>query len=755
MCGAITIEYPAVKWLNFYSTRHAVGRFFARALYLVVAALPLYALASATPVSRCAFVANAYDYSVTQYIVDESGDLQPRGQAFSVDKFPSFVMVHPNQKWAYVSSRTVDLLRAYKIDNQTCRLSELSPDSVDIKLRSPFRAAFHPSGRFLYVAGRGGAVGAYAIDLNNGNISLVPGQPFPTGERTRSVAIHPNGKFLYATNAYENTVSGFRINEQSGVLTPLKNSPYDVGEKGPFKKIPPIMPDLNVDRGALPYYVVIHPNGKFAYVTNYVANTISQFGIDNDSGELSLMGPTVVAGTTPYPIILHPNGRFAYVATWGGNDILVYAIDEKNGRLKELTALRLSDADLQRPVDLEFNRDASRLYAVNIGGDDVAQFAVNSESGAVSLRRRVHSRAGPLTISFTEAEKHAQYESQRVFAIDAEKRELYHYQVDSNTGQWQLLDATITGKDPGSVVYDPQGRVVIVSNRGDNNLTMYNIEKGGKLSRMPLSPFAVGQAPDHLKIDANGWYLYLASNIDKSLQFFLLHKDSAELGETVGSPLPLTVSTDILQLDPLARFTFALNKEKRLVSFNRSQAVVMAANTPQMEAGSPMQLDFAANLMEVDLSGRFVIFADNKNRLLRPFRIHPAVGSLHEVKERNHKLRHEIVAMKFAPLSGRILLMLSAGRLEILAFDSVSGTFKELQGQAVDASLDHLWLSASGKHVYLSAKNKHEVWVLPLSVSIQNGSDRLASVNVTLGKPVRQQLKHALTDMDFSLDVLP
>jgi len=725
-----------------------------KTIFFALLLFPFVTVAAPKSVSRCAFVSNAYDYSVTHYMVDESGDLQAHGQSFSVDKFPSFVVVHPNQKWAYVSSRTVDLLRSYAIDRQNCSLSELSADAVDIKLRSPFRAVFHPSGKFLYVAGRGGAVGAYAIDLNSGKLSLVPGQPFASGDRTRSLAIHPNGKFLYATNAYDHNVSGYRINEQSGVLTPLKNSPFDVGEEGPFKKVPPIMPDLNVDRGALPYYIAIHPNGKFAYVTNYVANSITQYRIDVDSGELHLQGKPLATGTTPYPIVLHPNGRFAYVATWEGNDIMVYAIDDKNGQLKELKQLRYA-ADLQRPVDLQFNSDASRLYAVNIGGDDVAQLSVDSDSGAVALRRRIHSRAGPLTLAFSEAEKYARVESRDAYIIAAEKRELYHYQINPDSGQLRLQSSIVTGKDPSSVAVDPRGRVVIVSNRGDDNLTLYNIESGGKLTRKNYSPFAVGHAPEQLKIDSNGWYLYVSDILDNSLQFFLLHKDTAEPAETVGSPLPLTVSADILQLDPLARFTFALNKEKRLLSFNRSQAVIMAAHTPQMDAGSPMTLNFDADLMEVDPSGRFVVFADNKNKLLRPYRIHPAIGSLYEVKERTFSVTDKALAMKFSPLLGRALLLLSPGQLHILAFDAVSGKLKTLATQAVDSKLDRMWISADAKRVYLAGKNLRELWILPLQVSSDGATDRLSAVKASVGTAVKQNFNHEISDMDFSMTVLP
>ena len=722
---------------------------------LLFFASQVYAENNATKkLNRCAFVSNAYDYSVTQYVVDKSGDLIANGQSFSVDKFPSFVVVHPNQQWAFVSSRTVDLLRSYKIDRQNCRLSELSGEGFATKVRSPFRAVFHPSGKYLYVAGRGGVIGAFAIDLNSGKISAVPGQPFASGERTRSIAMHPSGKYVYATNAYANTVTGYRIDAKTGVLSPLKNSPYGVGEDGPFPNTPPIMPDLNVDRGPLPYYIAIHPNGKFAYVTNYVANSISQYRIDAESGELHLIGKPLKSGTTPYPIIVHPNGRFAYVATWGGSNVMVYAIDENSGVLKEMTQLQPA-TDMQRPVDLVFNQDASRLYVVNIGGDDIAQLSVDANSGAIHLRRRMLSRAGPITLAFSQGENFAQARSNNAYLIAADKRELYDYAINPEDGKLRLRSSIITGKDPSSVVADPKGRVVFVTNRADNDLAIYDIKSGGKLTRMKYSPHALGNAPEQLSIDANGWYIYVSDIADKSLQAFLLHKDSGEPAEVVGSPLPLTVSADILRLDPLARYTFALNKEKRLLSFNRSLAVIMAAHTPQMDYGSPMTLNFDADLMEVDRSGRYVVFADNKQLRLRPYRIHPANGSLHEMKQAAFKLDSKVLAMRFDPRVGRALLLLQPGKLQIVAFDSVFAELKSLSQLDVDASLDRLWFSADGRYVYLSGKKQQAVSILPIQVDSSDDTDRLAGIRVKVGNLSKQALDHVISDMDFSMSMLP
>jgi len=763
----------AVKHLISSSIRHFRGVFMRRAINLSrqlglslrlavsLAMLAATADAVAQSVSRCAFVSNAYDQSITQYLLDPSGDLLNQGRSYSINKYPAFIVVHPNQRWAYVPSRTLDLLWRFDIDNRTCRLTAQSDEPLKIHLRSPFNATFHPSGKYLYVAGRAGAVGAYAVDLKTGKLSLVPGQPFPSGERTRSVAVHPNGKFVYATSAYKNWVAGFRVDMKTGALKELQHSPYSSGETGPFANVPPMMPDLNkADRGPLPYNIRIHPNGKFAYVTNYVASSISMYRIDEQSGDLQLIDKPIATGRTPYPIAIHPNGQFAYVACWEKGDIYVYAIDQQSGRLSERKDLR-ADVVLLHPTDIQFNQDASRMYVVSISGDDVTQLSVDANSGALKLRRRATTRAGALTVAFSQDEKYAEPQSNEAFVISAQKRELYRYSVIPNDGRLRLQTKNLTGKDPSSVAWDPQGRVVMVSNRGDNNLSIYNIKQKDELARASYSPVAVGAGPEQLKIDDNGWYVYFANRGDKSLQFMLMHKDTAEPAQAVGSPLPLTMTADILRLDPLAKFTFAWNKEKQLMSFNRSLSVIMSANNPQQAWGSPVKIGVDIDLMEIDETGRFMLMVDNKHKLLRLYRIHPANGTLHEVKESALVSDGKVRAVKFQPLAGRVLLVLSEGKLQAYTFDSVLGELKATISQKVNKQLNRMWISSDGKFVYLASKSKNntknkaqlEIWIVPLQLRASNSDNRLDAVSVSFSQIQKQSFNHDITDMVFSLDI--
>ena len=60
--------------------------------------------------------------------------------------------------------------------------------------------------------------------------------------------VDPRGKFLYAVNSQDDTISGFSIDAASGTLSPVSGSPFSVG--------------------TFPYDIGLDPSGLYAYVLN-------------------------------------------------------------------------------------------------------------------------------------------------------------------------------------------------------------------------------------------------------------------------------------------------------------------------------------------------------------------------------------------------------------------------------------------------------------------------------------------------------
>ena len=205
-----------------------------------------------------------------------------RDPAFQSRAHPHSIDVSPDNRYAIVSDLGVDKVFIYNFDASTGKLSPQDPPSVNMEagggprhfvfdstgkygyslkemsgivtllawnpgegtltkvqdaktLASDFigrndsaEIAIHPNGKFLYESNRRfrGAnlfgpdtIGVFAIDPDTGKLNEVE-QVSPGGLMPRNFAIDPTGTYLYSANELSGTVTVFRVNSDSGRLTP-------------------------------------------------------------------------------------------------------------------------------------------------------------------------------------------------------------------------------------------------------------------------------------------------------------------------------------------------------------------------------------------------------------------------------------------------------------------------------------------------------------------------------------------------------
>jgi 6-phosphogluconolactonase len=80
--------------------------------------------------------------------------------------------------------------------------------------------ALHPNGRFLYAAQRGSdTITVFSIDAKTGTLTTIQQEP-SRGMMPRSFGIDPTGSYLFAANQLTDSVILFRIDAQTGRITP-------------------------------------------------------------------------------------------------------------------------------------------------------------------------------------------------------------------------------------------------------------------------------------------------------------------------------------------------------------------------------------------------------------------------------------------------------------------------------------------------------------------------------------------------------
>ena len=124
-------------------------------------------------------------------------------------------------------------ISAYSINPTSGALSLNSRLSISHagRLSGTLGLAITGGGKFLCVAMLGTAnannvISVFSIDPATGALNQVVGSPFPAGQGPFALATDSAGKFLFATNLFEDSLSAFAVDSNSGALTVVAGSPF-------------------------------------------------------------------------------------------------------------------------------------------------------------------------------------------------------------------------------------------------------------------------------------------------------------------------------------------------------------------------------------------------------------------------------------------------------------------------------------------------------------------------------------------------
>src|SRR5208282_2671054 len=260
-----------------------------------------------TPASHPAFAYVLSDSgsntSVSMYIVDScTGDLTPTTPATIPTGANIFgaeqMVVDPAGRFAYVAnlmSNAADdaMIAMFTINSSTGILTPTTPATVPTGY-FPQGIAIDPSGKFVYTANSDdNTVSMFTIDQTTGvlnpttppGVSTLANVSTGTESSPDAVIVDPSGRFAYAVNEDDATVSMFTISSATGILTPITPA--------------------TVFTGPIPFAIAVDPSGKFAYVPNNdsggdMTYGVSQYTVDSVTGVLTQNAvPAVAAGNGP------------------------------------------------------------------------------------------------------------------------------------------------------------------------------------------------------------------------------------------------------------------------------------------------------------------------------------------------------------------------------------------------------------------------------------------------------------------------
>jgi 6-phosphogluconolactonase len=168
------------------------------------------------------------------FAVGTGGALTPTADSpYQAGVKPTALAADPTDRFVYATDFASNELIGYTIQ---------SGNELDFMVSGPFKTGNEPAsviidprGVFIYVANSlDSSVSAYNITLATGTPSAVvnptSAQAYGTDTQPVWITIEPSlGRYVYTANHLGNTVSGFRLNPSTGVLTATQATPYPTG----------------------------------------------------------------------------------------------------------------------------------------------------------------------------------------------------------------------------------------------------------------------------------------------------------------------------------------------------------------------------------------------------------------------------------------------------------------------------------------------------------------------------------------------
>lgn len=221
---------------------------------------------------------------------------------------PAFVTVDRSQRFVLVANYHGGSVALFPVLDD----GRLAPSSdfiqhVGSSVHPTRQAAPHahsinldPSERFALVADLGlDRVVVYRLDRENGKLVLndPPYASVEPGSGPRHLDFHPNGRFVFLINELASTVTSFAWHGQRGALTALET----------LSTLPPGWAGENLTAD-----LHVHPSGKFLYGSNRGHDSLVTFAVDETTGKLMYLENTPTLGKTPRNFAIDPPGRASF-----------------------------------------------------------------------------------------------------------------------------------------------------------------------------------------------------------------------------------------------------------------------------------------------------------------------------------------------------------------------------------------------------------------------------------------------------------
>jgi 6-phosphogluconolactonase len=333
-----------------------------------------------------------------------------------------------------------------------------------------------------------GSDGIYLVRMDRSSGQLRQVGSVGAGANPSFLAIHPNGRVLYAVNELEKykgrqtgAVSAFAIARDTGALKRLNEQPSE---------------------GGAPCYVSVDRSGRAVLVANYVGGSIAVLPIQVNGSlapaaqviQHTGRGPNAERQEAPHAhcILADPSNRFARAADLGVDRVYVYRLDHDGKSLRHVDG---GDAVMRPgagPRHVAFHPTQPLVFVANELDSTVATLRFDAERGALSqLATRSTVPAGWTGTNYP-ADIHVASSGRTLYVSNRGHNSIAVFSVAESTGALELDQVVPTEGDwPRNFTLDPTGRWLLVANQRSDSVVVFGRDPDTGRLTLPRQRIAI------------------------------------------------------------------------------------------------------------------------------------------------------------------------------------------------------------------------------------------------------------------------
>ncbi len=327
--------------------------------------------------------------------------------------------------------------------------------------------------------GGGEGINIFNFDPKDASLSLI--SKSEAGPNPSFLCFSEKGNLIYAANEV-NRLSGKR---GGGVSTLEYNKD--------FTKVIKVN-EISVPNGA-PCYVSVSPDNDFLFTANYTGSSVAVFKLDKNGiperiCDTIKFPPRERKVSHPHMISYDPSGKRIYLTDLGFDRIMIYTLDKTTGRLNSLFENGIPLPEGTGPRHFVFNKTGSKMYVIGELKSTVSVFNVNDKDGLILLQT-ISTLSESYKGSNASADLHIDKSGKFLYGSNRGENSIVTFRIEKDGLLTVAGSASCGGEVPRNFSLDPSGKYLLVGNQKSGNIAILGIDPktgvpSGKQQEVPL-----------------------------------------------------------------------------------------------------------------------------------------------------------------------------------------------------------------------------------------------------------------------------